>query len=173
MAWVENQGGCFANFAYSGKYSGKSPFSEYIGFQSKSLEFWKCQMPGQISGTIWWKQSWGQEAEFQERINAGMLMPAVLRGLFCFKLDCLSIFNLKGGRPDSDNSKKSLSKLQQFQTSRNPRHTAEASWVTVIAKYQIHTNNLHATQHLEVRKREAATARIGPFGPTSGKTTPC
>ena len=35
------------------KCSGKSPFSEYIGFQSDALEFSNCQMLGLTCGTTW------------------------------------------------------------------------------------------------------------------------
>ena len=45
----------------------KSPFSEYLGFQSNAPEFSKCQMLAQTCGTIWWKKQRGQDAEIQKR----------------------------------------------------------------------------------------------------------
>ena len=35
------------------KCSGKSPFSEYLGFQSNGLEFSKCQILARTCATIW------------------------------------------------------------------------------------------------------------------------
>ena len=80
------------------KGSGKSPFSEYLWFQSNSLEFSKCLILGRTCA-IWWKKKRGQEAEFHlvkegfEKIEhacsvEGILWVSDSTALTYFKVAC-------------------------------------------------------------------------------------
>ena len=106
------------------KGSSKSPFSEYLGFQSNGLEFSKCQILGQTCTIICWqtRKSWVWEAEFQERVWCLHCGGSFLG----FRFHCQSVF--KGGWPDLENSK--LVKGQKFPkvTRGNPWHAAGAHW---------------------------------------------
>ena len=87
------------------KGSGKLHFSEYLRFQSKGLEFSKCQILGQTCATImiWRKKKWGSGSRIPRKDSKRMSMPTQWREFLGFLIP-LPV-HIQGGRPHLENSK--------------------------------------------------------------------
>ena len=72
------------------KCSGKSPFSEYLGFQSNGLEFSKCQILARTCATIWWEKKRGSRSRIPRKDSKRMSMPASWREFLGFGFFCPS-----------------------------------------------------------------------------------